>query len=293
MNYTMDATAMSYLAKIFRLIAKEIRTDEDKEKLAPGEIGISYIENTFYIRNPHTGELMSPNSLEYLKPILDNYDHEKRQLNADTISYVKFYSNVSQLQQIGVRFSPDTIIRQMTSPSILFSPISYDNYAQLGFPTQSGIIMVYKMSEEYVSATWFDSTQSRVYTGYYNMEHHMLEGWICLTAHKAVMVTTEGGYNVKATYGSALSDLDTYLLRVQHEIGEAPTLSVDGTTALPIVDETGAALNHSVSQNTIIVLIYDAIQKDWVCCSNHVSPQTMLNQILAKRIAALTATTQG
>ena len=55
MDYTMDATAMSYLAKIFRLIAKEIRTDEDKEKLAPGEIGISYIENTFYIRNPHTG----------------------------------------------------------------------------------------------------------------------------------------------------------------------------------------------------------------------------------------------
>ena len=57
---------MELLSNIFRVMIKEIVTDEDKEKLAPGEMGINYKEGSFYIRNPHTGELFTPNSLSHL-----------------------------------------------------------------------------------------------------------------------------------------------------------------------------------------------------------------------------------
>ena len=55
MAFKITEEQMKLLAGIFRIIVKEIRSDEDKEKLAPGELGISYIEGTLYIRNPHTG----------------------------------------------------------------------------------------------------------------------------------------------------------------------------------------------------------------------------------------------
>ena len=44
---TMTAEQMQLLSDIFRIIVKEIATDEDKEKLAPGEFGISYAEGAF------------------------------------------------------------------------------------------------------------------------------------------------------------------------------------------------------------------------------------------------------
>ena len=74
---------MELLSNIFRVMIKEIVTDEDKEKLAPGEMGINYKEGSFYIRNPHTGELFTPNSLSHLNQILSKYEDTTNLLNAD------------------------------------------------------------------------------------------------------------------------------------------------------------------------------------------------------------------
>ena len=41
---TMTVEEMRLIADIFRLILREIKTQEDKELLAPGELGISYRE---------------------------------------------------------------------------------------------------------------------------------------------------------------------------------------------------------------------------------------------------------
>ena len=60
-NNTFTDADYALLSRIFRLIIQEIRTEEDKEKLAPGELGINYKEGAFYIRNPHNGKLFSPN----------------------------------------------------------------------------------------------------------------------------------------------------------------------------------------------------------------------------------------
>ena len=85
---------MELLSNIFRVIIKEIVTDEDKEKLAPGEMGINYKEGSFYIRNPHTGELFTPNSLSHLNQILSKYEDDTNLLNADRAGGIRFYSTI-------------------------------------------------------------------------------------------------------------------------------------------------------------------------------------------------------
>ena len=150
---TMTVEEMRLIADILRLILREIKTQEDKELLAPGELGISYREKCFYIRDPYTGELFSPNSLSHLQQILSKYDETTGLLNADRVSGVRFYSSVSQLAQLGIEMTADTIIRQMEYPSILMCEIKYpNNYATMGFPGKAGIMLVYKISPEAVFA---------------------------------------------------------------------------------------------------------------------------------------------
>ena len=85
-NNTFTDADYALLSRIFRLIIQEIRTEEDKEKLAPGELGINYKEGAFYIRNPHNGKLFSPNSLEYIKQILEKFEPGTNIFNADRLS---------------------------------------------------------------------------------------------------------------------------------------------------------------------------------------------------------------
>ena len=272
------------LSEIFRIIIKEIVTDEDKEKLAPGELGISYTDGTLYIRNPHTGDLFSPNSIEYLRPIMTKFNPATADLNADSVGYIKVYRSISQLQQLGVRLSADSIIRQMKVPSVLFSPIQYDNYDRLGIPSSNGIIVVFKMSEEYADAMYFDLVKNKTYSGFYNFETHMLEGWVCQSVHDDIMVTTSGGAAAQASYGTPLKDLQVLCLRVQHYVEPLCLLSVDGTTAIPIQNEYGDRLSHGLNQNSIIMLIYDDIKKVWVYCDSEISPQLVINRIISQRI---------
>ena len=282
-NRVLTEFQMQMLSDIFRLVLKEIVTEEDKEKLAPGEMGISYQERTLYVRDPHSGELISPNSLEYLRPILNNYDQKTGLFNADTINYIKVYNSISLLQPLGIQLSPDSIIRQMVSPSILFSPVQYDNYDKLGFPTKKGIIIVYKMHEEYVHAEYYDLTIGQTYLGMYNSEKHLLEGWICTSFHDGIAELTSGGVNATATYGKSILDLGVIGLRLTAPITEHAELTIDNAGPYPILDELGNQLDHDLKQNTIIMLVYDELKHAWIYCKNNLSPQTVLNRVVSDR----------
>ena len=144
---TLTPYQMELLSDIFRLILKEIKTDEDKERLAPGEVGVSYRNGCFYVRNPYTGELFSPNSLDHITQILSKYDEGTNILNADKVSGIKVYSSISQIPQLGLSsMTADTIIRQMEYPSILFSEIDQTSPQNFGFPGKHGILNVVNLN---------------------------------------------------------------------------------------------------------------------------------------------------
>lgn len=165
------------LADIFRLILQEVRSDEDKHKLAPGELGINYKTKTLYIRNPYTGEIFSPNSLEHLAQILTKYDYKNNILNADRVSEITFYNRLTQLDKLGVDFTPDSVIRQMHAPAILFGSVEYANYEVLGWPSDSGVCVAYKSDEEHVLIRYYDNRTYITYEGRYNHAKHFFEGW--------------------------------------------------------------------------------------------------------------------
>ena len=285
---------MKLLSDIFRIIVKEIVTDEDKEKLAPGEIGVSYLEGSFYIRNPHTGELFSPNSVEHIKQILNNYNPVTGELNADRVNHIRFYTNISQLTQIGISLDTDTVIRQMTMPSVLYAPISYENYEMLKYPASKGLLSVIKINEEYVKVSFSDLINNLEYDGIYDSERHLFMGWLVSGTQSGdsnMGQTTTGGTTVNITYGKPISDLDIITVRVTDEILPGAKISVDGQTALPLVDKSGSPLEESIPANTIIMLVYDGTKNVWVYCDPSTDDvQSIVNQILAGRVTNVTVT---
>ena len=282
---------MQMLADIFRIILKEINSDEDKEKLAPGELGISYNEGAFYVRDPHTGELFCPNSLTNIKQILNNYDPNTGKLNADSVNHIRFYTSVSQLPQIGITMDADTVIRQMAVPSVLFAPIAYENYETLNFPSEMGLLTVIKVNEAYVQATFSDLVHNVMYDGIYDANRHLFDGWLSRgtnTSGSDIGETTTGGTTINVTYGKPVTDLSIITIRVTEEILPGAKISVDGTTALPIVDHTGQPLAEAIPANTIIMLAYDDHKKVWIYCNPAVTDvQTIVNQILGSRITSV------
>jgi len=176
-NTTLSEYQMHLLSQIFRIIVKEITSDDDKDKLAPGELGINYKEGTFYIRNPHNGRLFSPNSLEYLKQILTKFDPGTNVLNADRVNGITVYTRLSQLDQLDLSFTPDSVIRQMKAPAFFCGPIEYENFETLGWPTAFGMCMAFKGDEEHAVIKFFDTDAYITYEGKYNRHKHLFEGW--------------------------------------------------------------------------------------------------------------------
>ena len=284
---TMTAEQMQLLSDIFRIIVKEIATDEDKEKLAPGELGISYAEGAFYVRDPYTGNLFSPNSIAHIKQILNNYDEVTGKFNADSVNHIRFYTSTAQLTQIGITLDADTVIRQMVSPSVLYAPIAYENYEQLGFPSEKGVMVVIKINEEYVKASFSDLVHHNEYDGLYNSEKHLLEGWAASGTNTSTDIgeTITGGTTVNITYGKQFYDMMVLTVRVNQDILPGAKISVDGTTALPLVDDNYQPLTEIIPANTIIMLVYDEKKRVWIYCDPTTDDvQSIINKILSSRI---------
>ena len=280
---------MELLSNIFRVIIKEIVTDEDKEKLAPGEMGINYKEGSFYIRNPHTGELFTPNSLSHLNQILSKYEDDTNLLNADRAGGIRFYSNISQLTQLGISLTADSIIRQMEYPGILMSPVEYENYEVLGMPSNSGMILVFKASPEFVIATYYDNLTRITYQGRYNPFKQFFEGWICQDAPSG-FITAEGDANrIKIRMENLPEDMEPITLRVPFGVNPGATISVNNQAFQPIITASGEPLESTITANNIIMLIYDDMRKSWILSNSNESTINSVITVLRERVETATA----
>ena len=280
---------MELLSNIFRVMIKEIVTDEDKEKLAPGEMGINYKEGSFYIRNPHTGELFTPNSLSHLNQILSKYEDTTNLLNADRAGGIRFYSNISQLTQLGVSLTADSIIRQMEYPGILMSPIEYENYEILGMPSNSGMILVFKAAPEFVIATYYDNLTRITYQGRYNPFKQFFEGWICQDAPSG-FITAEGDADrIKIRMENLPEDMEPITLRVPYGVNPGATISVNNQAFQPIITASGEPLGSTITTNNIIMLIYDDMRKSWILSNSNESTINSVITVLRERVETATA----
>lgn len=276
---TLTPEAMQLLSDIFRLIVREIRTTEDKEKLAPGEMGISYEEGCFYIRNPHTGELFSPNSLSFLNQILEKYDPVTNIFNADKVSGVRFYSDIKQLDQLEIDLTADSVVRQMEYPSILMSKIEYENYETMGFPSELGMMMVYKISPETVYATYYDYRTYTSYIGKYNPFTHYLEGWVTTGNNLGswFVETIGGGSSTRIEVDMTIDDFSIITAHVTEDIDPNATLQVNDMEYLPLIDVNGEPISTTISANNIIMLLYDKQRNAWVVNGN---TESIINTII-------------
>ena len=280
---------MELLSNIFRVMIKEIVTDEDKENLAPGEMGINYKEGSFYIRNPHTGELFTPNSLSHLNQILSKYEDDTNLLNADRAGGIRFYSNISQLTQLGISLTADSIIRQMEYPGILMSPVEYENYEVLGMPSNSGMILVFKASPEFVIATYYDNLTRITYQGRYNPFKQFFEGWICQDAPSG-FITAEGDANrIEIRMENLPEDMEPITLRVPFGVNPGATISVNNQAFQPIITASGEPLESTITANNIIMLIYDDMRKSWILSNSNESTINSVITVLRERVETATA----
>lgn len=280
---------MELLSNIFRVMIKEIVTDEDKEKLAPGEMGINYKEGSFYIRNPHTGELFTPNSLSHLNQILSKYEDTTNLLNADRAGGIRFYSNISQLTQLGISLTADSIIRQMEYPGILMSPVEYENYEVLGMPSNSGMILVFKAAPEFVIATYYDNLTRITYQGRYNPFKQFFEGWICQDAPSG-FITAEGDADrIKIRMENLPEDMEPITLRVPYGVNPGATISVNNQAFQPIITASGEPLGSTITANNIIMLICDDMRKSWILSNSNESTINSVITVLRERVETATA----
>lgn len=287
-SHLMTAEQMKLLSEIFRVIVKEITCDEDKYGLAPGELGIDYTEGCFYIRNPKTGELFSPNSISHLKQILTKYNADKNTLNADYASGIRFYSNISQLTQLGTSLSADSIIRQMEYPAILMSPVEYENYTGLGFPSNSGMLIVHKVSPEFVTATYYDNHTMTAYEGRYNPFKQYFEGWITKDSDTEYVESVGGGNRTSINVPNAPDDMEVIAVRVTSDLNPGAELSVNGGSYLPICNMNGTPLDTVVTANNIIMLIYDKAGNRWLLANSSESSVVSIVNVLKARVDEIT-----
>lgn len=284
----MTEGQMKLLSEIFRVIAKEITCDEDKYRLAPGELGIDYTEGCFYIRHPRTGELFSPNSISHVKQILSKFNTDKNTLNADYVSNIRFYSSISQLTQLGVSLSADSIIRQMEYPAILMSPVEYENYTALGFPSNSGMLLVHKISPEFVTASYYDNHSMTLYEGRYNPFKQYFEGWITKDYDTTYIESVGGGNRTSINLTTEPEDMSVVTVRVTSDLNPGAEISVNGGSYLPICNMDGTALGTVITANNIIMLIYDKAGNRWLLGNSSESSVVSIVNILKERVDAVT-----
>lgn len=288
--YEITEWQMELLSKIFRIIVKEIKCDEDKINLAPGELGIDYKGGCFYIRNPHNGELFAPNSIEHVRQILEKYDPETGLLNADKVSYIRFYSSINQLHQLGISMSPDTVIRQMEYPAILHAPIEYkETYKTLGYPSESGVLEVVKISPEFVTVRYYDNLTFSYYDGKYNPFRQFFEGWsISGTMESEYLESIGGGNSTKIRSTRPKEDLMILAVRVTEELNPGATVSYNDGPYEPILMSNKKPLDHSIAPDNIIMLIYDKSRGAWVYTDPTEASITTVITIQQERLDSLT-----
>lgn len=285
----ISAETYKMLADIFRLMLREVTSDEDKDKLAPGELGISYEEGAFYIKNPHTGELFSPNSLEHIRQILSKYDNVNNILNADRVSGLRFYTSLNQIPRPGdTTMTTDTIIRQMESVSIAILPINDDSFETLDYPARTGIMEIKKLSPTNIKVNFVDVNTFNEYTGKYNPYKKLFEGWVT-AAGTSSDFTEAGGTSdeVSVTVPNEIKDLSIITIRLTKQLNPGSTISVNKLPPCPIVDKNGKILSVSIDANNIIMLVRNELKNQWILMDSAVSTTEATLIVMNTRMSEL------
>ena len=288
---TLTPYQMSLLADIFRLILKEVKVDSDLEKLAPGELGISYTNGCFYVKNPYTGEIFTPNSLDHITQILSKYDEGTNILNADKISGFRVYTSLNQLPEVVINSSADTILEHMEYPSVLFIEIDNEYPSMYGFPGKHGLLSAIKLGPNLINATFYDYMTYINYECVYNYEQEQLKGWVPSgTRLSSEYCTTRNGGTAITIINDNLEvhDLVIISVLVSEDITTPATVNVNRTGALPIIDMEGNQItDQTILRNNIIMLIYDEVREGWILTDFTTSTVLSVIEIVNNRIRSL------
>ena len=104
---------------IFSFWVRRIQ-DGEQDSIEPGELCIRPLDGgegaILYWRDPITGELITPNTLEDLDIILDHFNKEDGTFSADLVSGMRFYTSIYDLDiESGVNYTADTVIAAMVN----------------------------------------------------------------------------------------------------------------------------------------------------------------------------------
>lgn len=288
LDWKITEEQFKWLSQIFRFIPKEINTTEDRDKLAPGELGINYKRGEIWVRNPHTGKVFCPNSVEFWRSISKKYDARKQILNADQVRGITFYTDLIELEKTPASFTPDTVIRQMWAPAILYAPVQFDNYRSMGWPSERGMVYIVKISERDVIARYYASGSNLEYEGRYNSKKHLFEGWVLSNGSPDDYFgdTAGDGDHVEITLDiPELFDLMTVIIHATMDINPGADLAVNGSDPKPIIMQNGKPLDTTIAANTTIMLIYDELKDIWVMLSSTDSVTGAILRIVLERVA--------
>lgn len=284
---TLSPEEIAMLSDIFRFILPEIKTQSDVDALAPGEMAIDYRRGEICIKSPYTGKPFYPNNAERLKLLGRKIVPGTTKFNADLVHGITFYTDLIELDKINEAFTPDSVIRQMHRPAVLFAKVAYDNYEGFGWPSASGTCLCIKSSEDAVIIKYYADKTNLEYIGQYNSEKHLFEGWSTANGSSDdYQVSTEtGGVHASITIPGEIKDFTTIYVNVEEAILPGADISVNGTTPKPILGPDGKPLSTEITENTSIMLIYDNLKDAWVYVDRTETAIVMMMRLISERVA--------
>ena len=286
---SISEQTLKKFSDLFRFWVKRIE-DGQEDSIAPGELCIKPLQPdgaVIYWRDPITGELITPNTLEDLQIILDHFNKEDGTFSADLIGGMRFYTNIYDLKlDAGVNYTPDTIISHMVDKSIMVSVVEFpDDYAVVGWPTGSGLVTITKMSNDTVRAEYTDRETSNTWTGVYNANTHEFIRWQFSEDVNSDYIDAVGDeYKLRADSDKPVYDFEVWNVKVPCNVQTNATLQINDSEYLPIKTVTGTDLSEIISANSVIMITYDSYRKCWVNLSSDRSIASQLMQIMSIRL---------
>lgn len=291
----VSSATLQKFSDIFSFWIRKIK-DGEEDTVEAGELCIRPLANNegaiLYWRDPETGELITPNTLEDLEIILNHFNKEDGTMSADLIGGIRFYTNIFDLPvDDGVNLTPDTVISHMVDKSIMISPINFpDDYKVVNYPTPNGLLTITKMSNGVVRAEFTDAASSNTWTGVYNAETHEFIRWQLSEDVNANYITLSGDpYKVRGDSDTPVTDFEVWNIKTpDFTVQPDATMQINESEYLPFIEIDGTPISESVPANSIIMVTYDSYRKSWVRLTEDRSIASQLMQIMSIRLSSQT-----
>ena len=251
---------------VFRFILPNVNPD-NKEELAPGELGINYDTGVFYFKDPYTLEIRTPNSIEALQFIEDHYNYETGELTADRIGDLRIYTQVTHIPGIESLESVtiDTIISKMVAPALLLTHTESDSYKALGLPARSGLLSITKINDFATSMMFYDGESSVSYIGQYNGTNRQFMYWYRDEDSLQNYAEASGnGTSQTVTIDKEIEDLMVMIVKLTNDVQPTATWTFNGSSEYTLVDLYGNPITELLTENSIIMLIRDELLDRWI-----------------------------